>query len=194
MVIVGNDPAAVEADLVAGCFMCPGCLSPLVPWGFARERALKDGLVLRPRRSVCSEQGCGKTHVLLPETCLARRRYRAEVIGRVLEDVFAGHKLFEDVARLAGVPPDTVYDWLRRFRRNAVAIARHFARWLAVLLPGRALPGPARSVAAYALGMIGAAAKAASLRFGAKAPWSWASKISGARLLSNTSPPWPLPD
>ena len=194
MVIVGNDPATVETDLVERRLMCPGCLSPLAPWGFARERVLRDGLVLRPRRAVCSEEGPKATHVLLAEDCLARRAYRAEVIGGVLEAVFAGHKPFEDVARLAGVAPDTVYDWLRRFRRNAVAVARHFARWLAALLPGRALPGPTGPAAAYAIEMIGAAAKAASLCFGPKAPWSWASAMSGGRLLSNTSPPWPLPE
>jgi transposase-like protein len=194
VVIVGNDPATVEADLVERRLMCPDCLSALVPWGFARERVLKDGLVLRQRRSICPEESCGKTHVLLPEDCLARRHYRAEVIGEVLQDVFVGHKSFEDVARLAGVPPDTVFDWLRCFRRNAVVIARHFARWLAALLPGRALPERRGPAAVHALEMIGAAAKAASLSLRTRPPWSWASKMSGGWLLSNTRSPWPLPD
>ncbi|MGH7775636.1 MAG: helix-turn-helix domain-containing protein [Candidatus Dormibacterales bacterium] len=134
------------------------------------------------------------THVLLPEACLVRRAYRADVIGEVLQAVFAGHQFFEDVARRAGVPPDTVYEWLRRFRRNAVAIARHFGRWLAAFLPGRVLPQRRGSESAYALEMIGAAAKAASLRLGPKPPWSWASALSAGGLLSNTSSPWPLPD
>jgi hypothetical protein len=105
MLIVRDDPEAVEADLSAGLLRCPSCQGGvLARWGFARWRELLDGTTLRPRRAACLA-GCGATHVLLPDTCLARRRYSAEVIGVALTAVLAGGEAYTDTACRLGVPP-----------------------------------------------------------------------------------------
>ncbi len=195
MLIVRSDAEAVEADLAAGLLLCPSCQDgALARWGFARRRELRDGTALRPRRAAClAEGGCGATHVLLPDTCLARRRDRAEVIGTAITAVFAGSEAYTDTACRLGVPPDTVFEWLRRFRRRAGVIASHFSAWLVALAPGGPLPEPEGRPARHALELIGAVARAASLRLGARPAWSWASALTGGALLSNTSSPFVAP-
>ncbi|MDA8359573.1 MAG: hypothetical protein M0Z95_25460 [Actinomycetota bacterium] len=197
MLIVENDPSAVEADLAAGRFLCPSCTDGILArWGFARRRTLRDGQELRPRRGYCCPKvgGCGSTHVLLPDICLLRRKDAAQVIGEVLQAVvIEGESLFEVAARL-GIPADTVWGWLRRLRRLAGRIVAHVTRWLLVLEPGRAAPDLEGCPAAQAIEGLGALARAASLRFGLRPPWSWASAVSAGRLLSNTNAPWPGPD
>ena len=48
MLIVKDDPEAVEADLAAGRLHCPSCPDkPLARWGFARRRELRGGTTLR---------------------------------------------------------------------------------------------------------------------------------------------------
>lgn len=194
MLIVRDHPDAVEADLAAGLLLCPRCQDgPLARWGFARWRELLDGTTLRPRRAACQAKGCGATHVLLPDTCLARRRYSAEVIGAALTAVLVGAEPYTDTACRLGLPPDTVFEWLRRFRRRAGAIASHFLAWLVALAPGAPLPEPEGSLARHALELVGAVARAASLRLGARPVWSWASALSGGALLSNTCSPFVPP-
>ena len=196
IVIVENDPETVEADLATGRLLCPSCSNkPLVRWGFARWRELWDGTTLQPRRAACfTKGGCGATHVLLPDTCLARRHYSAEVIGTALTAVIASGEAYNDAAYRLEVPPDTLYGWLRRFRRRAGEIASHFVAWLVALAPGDPLPEPEGGLARHALGLLGAVARAASLRLGARPAWSWASALTGGALLSNTSSPFPGPD
>lgn len=190
VLMVKNDPDAVEADLAAGRLQCSRCcVGALARWGFARPRVLRDGLLLRPRRGICS---CGATHVLLPDVCLARRRDAVEVIGSALSAGLA--EGYERVADRLGVPPDTVRGWLRRFRRWAEAIRGHFTRWLVALEPGRRVPEPAGSAAADAVEAIMVAARAASLRLGTRLPWSWASALTAGGLLANTSSSWPAPE
>ena len=193
MLIVRDHPDAVEADLAAGLLLCPRCQDgALARWGFARWRELLDGTTLRPRRAACLA-GCGATHVLLPDTCLARRRYSAEVIGAALTAVITGGEAYTDTACRLGVPPDTVFEWLRRLRRRAGEIASHFLAWLVALAPGDPLPEPEGRPAAYALELLGAVARLASLRLGARPAWSWASVLTGGALLSNTSSPFVAP-
>jgi hypothetical protein len=192
VLMVGNDPEVVEADLVAGRLTCPDCRGVLARWGFARPRVLRDGQEFRPRRGLCQ---CGKTHVLLPDVCLLRRRDSAEVIGAALEAGLAEREDYVVVADRLGVPAETVRGWLRRFRRWAEAIRAHFTRWLVALAPGRPPPEPAGSVSADALEVMGAAARAASLRLGMIRPaWSWVSALTGGALMANTSSLWPTPD
>jgi hypothetical protein len=74
--MVGTDPEVVESDLVGGLLACPSCQGVLGPWAHGRWRALrrrggKEDSV-RPRRSIC--RGCRKTHVLLGDDGLVRRR------------------------------------------------------------------------------------------------------------------------
>src|SRR5262249_58951264 len=72
---VGKDGADVERRLAEGLLACPGCSGRLAGWGHARSRVIRGesgvGWRLRPRRAVC--RGCGRTHVLLPVSVLARR-------------------------------------------------------------------------------------------------------------------------
>jgi hypothetical protein len=193
VLIVENDEEAVEADLAAGRLRCAACqVGVLLKWGFARRRTLRDGRELRPRRGMCAS--CETSHVLLPDVCLVRRRDSAAAIGAALLSVVAERRSVEDVAVLRGVPLETLRGWVRRLRRKAAAIWVHFGRWLAALVPGRPPLEMAGSCSIDALGAIGAAARAASVVIVDRPPWSWASRLSGGALLSNTSSPWPTPD
>ena len=194
MLIVRNDPGEVESDLASGRLLCPACgVGVLARWGFARFRSLRDGRGFRPRRGICGQEGCRTTHVLLPDVCLLDRVDAAEVIGSVLEAIVVAKEKLEDVAVGAGIPVETVRGWSKRLRKVAGAIAAHFSRWLLALMPGRRLPEPL-AASAYAIELVGAAARAASLCLGRRPPWSWASALSGGRLFSNTKSPWPTPD
>lgn len=194
MLIVENDPEAVEVDLVAGRLTCPGCrVGVLAPWGCARHRVLRDGQAFHPRRGICSK-GCGKTHVLLADVCLVRRRDSVAAIGAALRAVVVERQAVEDVSVLHCVPLETLRGWVRRLRRMAAAIRAHFTRWLVALAPGRPPLEAAASASGGALDAIGAAARAASVALAIRPPWSWASRLSAGALLSNTSSPWPTPD
>jgi transposase-like protein len=193
MLIVGNDPARVEADLRMAVVRCPSCGGTLARWGFARRRVLRGEagpVVLRPRRGRC--RTCRSTHVLLADVALARRVDAAAVIGRALTMAAAGagHR---PVAQRLGRPASTVRGWLRRFRVRAARIAAHFGAWAQRLDPNGAPIAPGRSALADAVEAIGVAARAASLRLGPRPPWSWASALSVGRLLANTSSPWLAP-
>ncbi|MGH9019076.1 MAG: hypothetical protein ACRDY1_15095 [Acidimicrobiales bacterium] len=193
MLMVENDQEAVEADLRAGRFHCPSCgTGVLARWGFASKRVLRDGQEFRPRRGIC--RACAKAHVLLVELCLLRRRDPAAAIGAALEAVVAERQPVEDVALDHGVPLETLRGWIQRLRRNAAAIRAHFGRWLGALAPGRAPLEVRGSRSAQALEAIGEAVRAASVAIAIHPPWSWASRMSGGCLLSNTKSPWPSPD
>jgi Domain of unknown function (DUF6431) len=61
---------------------CDGCGSSFKPWGYARERAVRERggwlRLVRPRRVRC--RGCRVTHVLLPALVAPRRADSAHVI------------------------------------------------------------------------------------------------------------------
>src|ERR1700741_2378262 len=88
VLIVSDDRAVVEADLAAGRVSCPRCRAGgLGGWGCSGLRVVgtESGVRrLRPRRGRCRERSCRATHVLLPDVCLARRRYVVETIGAAL--------------------------------------------------------------------------------------------------------------
>lgn len=193
MLIVGVDPAVVEADLVAGRFACPGCGAGLRPWGEARRRELRSragSRWFRPRRSICA--GCGVTHVLLPEDGLGRRRDAVADIGVALVAKAAGSGHRPIAARLR-VPAATVRGWLRRFTMMAERVRAHFTRWAAALDPMLGPVAPAGSSFADAVGAIGVTAAAAVRRLGARPAWHIASVLTGGGLLSNTGCPWVAP-
>ena len=145
VLIVSDDRAVVEADLAAGRLVCPRCRAGVLGgWGCSRLREVRTGSGvrrLRPRRGRCRDRSCRATHVLLPEVCLARRRYAVEVIGAALFS--AGREGYRRAGERLGVPGETVRDWRRRFRSLAELIVGHFlrghARWTARLIrrPGR---------------------------------------------------------
>jgi hypothetical protein len=189
--MVGVDASAVEADLVAGRLRGPCCDGPLRPWGWARRRAVREGLRLgwwRPRRSRCR---CGVTHVLLPVVALWRRRDAVAVIGAAVLawHAGAGHRR---IAAGVGVPATTVRGWLRRFAVNAGFLAAQFAAVAHVLDRDLGRIEPQGSPVGDALEAVGVAASAAARRFGASPVWSFAAGASGGRLLANTSSPFPL--
>ncbi|MGI8507031.1 MAG: helix-turn-helix domain-containing protein [Solirubrobacteraceae bacterium] len=131
--------------------------------------------------------------MLLPEVCLARRRYVAEVIGAAL--LSAGREGYRRAGERLGVPGETVREWRQRFRTRAELIAGHFLRW------GRALDGSLDPLAgqgfqvADAIEAIGVCTRVASLLLGRRSPWSWASALTAGGLLEiNTITPWPVPE
>jgi hypothetical protein len=193
VLIVGTDPAAVEADLTDGRLGCPACGNGLRPWGHAAERevrALSRSEWRRFRRSICP--ACKTTHVLVPEDTLLRRRDAVEVIGAGLlqKTQGAGHRR---IAETLGRPASTVRGWLRRFGAMAGVLREHFTRWAHALDSAPAPVVPSGSVFADAIEAIGVLGAVAVRRFGPRPPWSLASVVTGGRLLCNTNSPFPAP-
>lgn len=189
MLMVGTDEAVVEADLVGGQLTCPRCAGVLGPWGHGRRRTLRRGGVderVRPRRSRCRR--CARTHILLAECWLVRRRDDAETIGAAIADNAAGvgHRR---IAKALGRWSDTVRAWLRAFRARLEAIRSHFTRWAHALDADLGPIEAAGSAMGDAVEAIAVAARAAVQRWGPAAPWEVASRLSGGALISNTSAP-----
>jgi hypothetical protein len=184
--------ARVEAELVGGLLGCPLCRGVLGPWGHARERVVRccggRQRRLRPRRARC--RACARTHVLLPELCLLRRRDGVAVIGEALVAKAAGDG-HRGIAERLGVPKDTVRGWLRRFAADAETIRAYFARWALVLDPELGAIVPAAGGLGDAVEAIAVAARAWVLRFGPRAVWGLVAVLSGGVLLCNTSCPFP---
>jgi transposase-like protein len=188
VVMVCAEEARVEAELVGGALECPACGGALGPWGHARERVIRSVGRLRPRRAKC--RGCGRTHVLLPELCLLRRRDAVAVIGAALT-ARAGGAGHRPIAERLGVPKDTVRGWLRRFARDADAIRAQFSRWAFALDPELGAVPPAGGVFGDAVAVIAVAARAFVLRFGPREVWPVVAVLSGGALLCHTSCPFP---
>ena len=196
MLIVADDRVVVEADLALGRLLCPRCgVGVLGGWGCARLREVQTctGVRrLRPRRGRCRDRGCGATHVLLPDACLVRRVYAAEVIGEALLSI--GREGYRRAGERLGVPGETVREWRRRFGARAELIAAHFLRWARALDASLDPPVWQGSVIGDALEAIGVCVRLASLVLARRAVWSWASALTAGGLLSiNTSSPWPVP-
>jgi len=191
LLIVENDRAAVERSLVAGDLACPSCRGELRPWSSARSRPVRENGVetaLTLRRSRCGS--CAKTHVLVPDSTLVRRRDALVSIGAALL-AKAGGKGRRRIGRELSVHPDTVRGWLRRFALLAERWRAHCRAWAHAL--DASLPAiiPAGSAFADALSAIGLAVSAATRRFGPRPGWGWEATITGGALLSNTSSPSP---
>jgi len=176
------DLDVVEGDLATRRLRCPDCEQPLVPWGFARERAVRtlDGVrSLRPRRAVCHV--CESTHVLLPAWSVPRRRDSAEVIGHALlaKATGAGHRT---IAAQLGRPPGTVRGWLRAFARRAETLASCAWRWTgAIDLASRAdTQPPSTSALVDAVEALGVLHRACRLSLRVRAgPWELAVALTG---------------
>lgn len=197
VLIVADDRAVVEADLAAGRLLCPRCRAGVLGgWGCARLREVRTlaGLRrLRPRRGRCREESCRATHVLLPDVCLARRRYVVEVIGAALLSL--GREGYRRAGERLGVPGETVRDWRRRFGSRAELIVAHFLRWARALDVSLEVPAGDGSLAAEALGAIGVCTRLASRVLRSRSAWSWVSALTAGGLLAiNTCPPWPVPE
>lgn len=189
MLIVENDRAAVEQSLCAGELHCPECRGQLRPWSSARARAVREQgteTVIAPRRSRCSS--CKKTHVLVPDTTLVRRRDALASIGTALLAKAAGAGRRRIGAALL-VHPDTVRGWLRRFAARAEGWRAHCWAWAHALDASLGAIEPAGSAFADALFAIGLAAGTATRRFGPRPGWGWVAVITAGRLLANTNSP-----
>lgn len=185
--IVDSDEDKVEAALIAGQLACPDCKGELGPWGHSvlRELCRLTGSEwIRPRRSMC--RACKKSHVLLPDSALLRRRDAVEVIGTALLMRSEGTSIVRIATELNRLV-ETVRGWLRAFVTKAEAIRAHFTRWARVLDPLGEPIEPAGSAFSDAVSAIGAALRAAVLRFGPRPQWSFLSRLSGGKLLFNTS-------
>ena len=197
VLIVADDRAVVEADLAAGRLCCPRCgVGVLGGWGCARLREVRTrggARRLRPRRGRCRQETCRATHVLLPDVCLVRRRYVAEVMGEALLSV--GREGYRRAAERLGVPGEMVRDWRSRFRSRAELIAAHFLRWVRALDASMDPPAEQGSLVAEALEAIGVCTRLASLVLRPRPPWSWVAALTAGGLLAiNTKPPWPVPE
>lgn len=157
----------VVLDETAAPRCCEGCGSSFRPWGYARERAVRDHggrrRLVRPRRVRC--RGCHVTHVLVPALLAPRRADCAPVI---LDALLAradgrGHR---SIAAELSLPAGTVRGWLRRATANAER-ARREAMCLAVQLDPLLGPvAPAGTTLADAINAIGTAVAAARRRLG----------------------------
>jgi hypothetical protein len=179
VLVVKDDPEAVEADLAAGRVSCPGCGGRLAPWGFGSERRLRtlSGVRrLRPRRAFCS--GCGTTHVLEPASTLPRLRDTAEVVGAAWQAKVAGagHR---QIAVQLDRPVSTVRRWLRRLAARAEALRAAATTWLHELDPCAGPIDATGSPLGDALEAVGRAAAAVSRLLGPRPPWSTAVALTG---------------
>jgi len=192
VLMVGTDQAAVETELLAGRLSCPTCAGELGPWGHARPRVLRRRGAredrICPRRGRC--RSCAKTHVLLGDDALLRRRDEVSVIGEAIEAKAAGMGHRRIAVRLE-VPAWKVRRWLRRFATRALAIWEHFCRWAFSLDVSLGPTGPSGGAFIDALEAIAVAARAAVLRHGPRPAWRFASFASGGMLLANTRCPLP---
>jgi transposase-like protein len=192
MKIVETNVSVVETALVEGQLQCPDCNGVLSPWAHARARVVRlVGVDDRRtfRRSRCSS--CGKTHVLVPNDTLVRRRDGIAVIGPALLESASGTGHRKIAIRL-GLPPETVRGWLRRARSRVEEIRVHFTMWSAAL-DGSTLLLATGSALLDAMNAIGHAGRAAVLRQIATDPWHFCSGVTFGLLLSNTSSPWLSP-
>jgi hypothetical protein len=121
--------------------------------------------------------------VLLAELVLSRRADAVTVIGAAVTAKAggAGHRR---IAAGLGRAASTVRGWLRRFAASAEPIRAVFTALAHALDPELAAAEPTGSGFADAVAAIGAAARAASLRLGPRAPWRFAARVSGGRLLA----------
>ncbi|MGH9057168.1 MAG: helix-turn-helix domain-containing protein [Acidimicrobiales bacterium] len=194
MLIVGTDEAAVEQDLLSGRLACPACGGPLKGWGHSCSRPLhlRGGEVVRftPRRSICRAHPKAKTHVLVPDSSLLRRRDHVEVIGSAVAQHAEGAGQ-RPIAAALGVSREKVRGWLRGFATSAEAIRAHFTRWAHALDPELGAIAPGRKAVADALSAIGVAVRAYVLRFGPTPAWQVVARLSGGVLLCNTRFPFP---
>ena len=186
--IVVLDEARAHRDLASAALSCPGCSTPLRPWGFARTRSLRlscgGRARLRPRRARCTT--CSVTHVLLPALAPPRHAYTIEVVGQALLGAAHGQS-HRAIGLDLGLPPDTVRGWIRRVKARAqwlrvqgISAAHEFDPLQApVTVAGCGSP------LSDAISALGLAAAAARRLFGpVAAPWELAAVLAHGRLLA----------
>ncbi len=141
------------------------------------------------------------THVLLAAGLLARRPDEAQVIGAALAAAARGQG-HRRIARLPGVPADTVRGWLRRFAGLAGRVREVFTGVAAAVSADPVPLAPAASAIADAVVAVMAAAAAIAVRWPqllTVSPWEVACAVTDASLMApvimvravNTTSPLP---
>ncbi len=184
MLLVKDDPEAVEADLAAGRVSCPDCGEGLERWGFGSERELRTlrGVRrLRPRRAMCSS--CRVTHVLEPSSTLPRLRDTAEVVGTAWQANVAGMGHRTIARRLTAPCPRCAAGCATGRPGRGATDGRH--RAAPRLRPDGPIE-PSGSPLADALEAVGQAAAAVGRQLGPCPPWEVAAALT--RELITASP------
>ena len=193
VLIVGNEPEVVEADLRSGKLVCPHCQGELRPWGWpgCGRPAWSSGwsatsheggtAVVATRRLSCSLSVSSPAGLS-----------EATLIGEALFAKATGSGQRTVAAPPAG-PAETVRNWFARLGCRAAELSRHFLAWALALDALLHEVAPWGSGFSDAIEAVALAARAASLCFGPKPVWSWASRMTAGGLLANTTWPYPAP-
>ena len=196
VLIVSDDRAVVEADLAAGRW------SARVAGRACWEVGAARGCVRFGPVRGCD--GCGRVAVVAGSGRAGRRMCCCRTVpGRAAlcrggdrrGVALVGREGYRRAGERLGVPGETVRDWRRRFRSRAELLVGHFLRWTRALDASLDPPAGRGSPAADAIEAIGVCTRVASLLFGRRSPWSWASALTaGGLLVINTRTPWPVPE
>jgi len=134
---------------------------------------------------------CGRTHVLVPVTVLARRADGVEVIGAALLARARGWG-YRRMAALVGRPVSTVRGWVGRVAANAERIFLAFMGLVHELEVDPAPVTPTGSVLGDAVAAVGAGVAAVRRRFGTAvvvvSAWPVAAALTHGRLLAPSPP------
>ena len=180
--------AAAGRDLEVPRPCCPSCSQAMSFWGYySRPVRVDEEIRVLVRRARCAS--CAVSHALVPDFVLPGRLDAVEVIGVAIEEMAAGAGA-RPVARRAGLPHTTVWDWHRRFRARAAMLTTGFLA--ATVALGDLVPRVGDGVMASALVAMRAAVDAARRRLGARgSDWRIAVRVVGGQLLStNSNPPF----
>ena len=130
---------------------CPQCdaRQPLIAHGCYRRTLVDEGFdgIIRVRRYLC--RSCRRTVSLLPEFILPFLRFSLSVIARFLTRRLLEGGTLAAAARAAGqpaMPYQRGQGWVRRFLRQAAAVAAALVAWTPVV--------PAPTVGIRALHML----------------------------------------
>jgi hypothetical protein len=110
---------------------CPGCKARLRPWSrYQRWVRVEWGDFLIWVKRVCCPaptERCQRTHALLPEFVVERRRDEADTIGRAIEMEATGTGPWKTASALK-LPYSTVWGWHRRLRDRYAELIALLAR------------------------------------------------------------------